>query len=139
MENLKINSNSLLKVAPLAAAVSAAGNAVLYFIGSAIGMMDKTVGMVTPEGVQPITLAPVIISSIIPTLIGAGLLALLNRFTANPLRIYGIVTVVVSVLSIANPFVAIPNMPIGMGVWLNLMHVVVAGVAWYAYSRYTKK
>lgn len=140
MENLKINSNALLKVAPLAALVAAAINAVLYFIGDAIGLMDPSVGIPSPDGsLQPITLAPILMSSIIPTLIAAGVLALLNRFTANPLRIYGIVTIVIFVVTLANPFLGIPNLPLGMGIWLDVMHAVVAGVAWYAFSRYTKK
>ncbi len=140
MENLKINSSSLLKVAPLAAVVAAGINAVLYFIGDAIGLMDPSVGIPGPDGsLQPITLAPIIMSSVIPTLIAAGVLALLNRFTANPLRIYGIVTIVIFIVTLANPFLGIPNLPLGMGIWLDVMHAVVAGVAWYAFSRYTKK
>jgi len=140
MENLKINSSSLLKVAPLAAVVAAVINAVLYFIGDAIGLMDPSVGIPGPDGsLQPITLAPIIMSSVIPTLIAAGVLALLNRFTANPLRIYGIVTIVLFVVTLVNPFLGIPNLPLGMGIWLDVMHAVVAGVAWYAFSRYTKK
>jgi uncharacterized membrane protein HdeD (DUF308 family) len=78
-------------------------------------------------------------SSIVPTLLAAGVLALLNRFTGNPLRIYGIVTIVLFVVTLANPFLAIPGIPTGMGIWLCLMHLVVAGVAWYAFNRYTKK
>lgn len=140
MENLKINTSSLLKVAPLAALAAAAINAVLYFIGDAAGLMDKTVGVPGPDGtVEAITLVPVIMSSVIPTLIAAGVLALLNRFTANPLRIYGIVTIVLFVVTLANPFLGIPNIPLGMGIWLNVMHAVVAGVAWYAFSKYTRK
>ncbi len=100
MENLKINTSSLLKVAPLAALASAAINAVLYFIGDATGLMDKAIGIPGPDGaLQPITLLPVIMSSIIPTLIAAGVLALLNRFTDNPIRIYGIVTIVLFVVT----------------------------------------
>ncbi len=140
MENLKINAASLLKVAPLAALASAAINAVLYFIGDATGLMDKSVGIPGPDGsIQAITLLPVIMSSIIPTLVAAAVLALINRFADNPLRIFGIVTIVIFVVTLANPFLGIPNVPMGMAIWLNLMHAVVAGVAWYAFSRYTKK
>jgi uncharacterized membrane protein HdeD (DUF308 family) len=140
MENLKINAASLLKVAPLAAAASAAINAVLYFIGEATGLMDKSFGVPGSDGsIQAITLLPVLMSSIIPTLIAAAVLALINRFSNNPLRIYGIVTIVLFVVTLGNPFLSIPNVPLGMAIWLDLMHVVVAGVAWYAFSRYTKK
>ncbi len=140
MENLKINTSSLLKVSPLAALAAATINAVLYFIGDATGMIDKAIGIPGPDGaVQSITLVPVIMSSIIPTLIAAGVLLLLNRFTENPIRIYGIVTIVLFVVTLANPFMGIPNIPLSMGIWLDLMHAVVAGVAWYAFSNYTKK
>jgi uncharacterized membrane protein HdeD (DUF308 family) len=140
MENLKINTSSLLKVAPLAALAAATINAVLYLIGDATGLMDKAIGMPGPDGmVQPITLVQVVLSSIIPTLIAAGVLALLNRFTANPLRIYGIVTIALFVVTLANPFLSLPNIPLSMGIWMDVMHAVVAGVAWYAFSNYTKK
>ena len=138
MQQNKINSASLLKVAPLAGLAAAAINAILYLIGGATGIMDKAVGIPGPDGVQPITLVPVLMSSIIPALLAGGVLALLNRFTANPLRIFGILTVVLLVLSLANPFMGIPGIPLGMGIYLDLMHVVVAGCVWYAFSRYTK-
>lgn len=139
MQDQKINAAALLKVAPLAGLAAAAVNAVLFFIGDAIGLNDKTVGIPSPEGIEPIGLLPVLMSSFIPTLIAAAVLALLNRFTANPLRIFGIVTIVLLTLSMVNPFMGIPNIPVSMGIWLNLMHVVVAGIAWYGFSRYTKK
>ncbi len=139
MENVKINTSALLKAAPLAAGVAAIINAILFFLGDATGIMDKNVGIPGSDGsVQAITVVPVIISSIIPTIVAAGVLMMLKRFTANPLRTYGILTIVLLVLSLGNPFMGIPGIPTAMGIWLNLMHVVVAGVAWFVFSRYTK-
>jgi hypothetical protein len=134
-----IHAPALLKVAPLAAAVAAFINVVLFYIGNASGLMDPTVGIPGPDGTQFITVVPVILSSVIPTLIAAGVLALLNRFTANPLRIFGILCIVLTIVSFVNPFMAIPNVPMSMGIWLDVMHVVVAAVIWYAFSKYTKK
>ncbi|MFM9949867.1 MAG: DUF6069 family protein [Saprospiraceae bacterium] len=140
MKDLKINSLALLKAAPLAALTSAIINVILFFVGSAAGIMDSSVGMPKPDGgVEPITVLPVVVSSIIPVILAAGVLALLNRFSANPLRIFGILSLVLVVLSFSNPFLAFPNLPLGMGIWLGLMHVVVAGSVWYFFSRYTKK
>jgi hypothetical protein len=140
MENLKINTSALLKAAPIAAAIAAAINTVLYFIGDALGWMDKTVGVPNSDGtIQSITLVPVLISSIVPVLIGAGILALLNRFTTNPMRIFGIICIVVVLVTFANPFLAIPNVPTSMGIWLNVMHIVVAAAVWYVFNRYTKR
>ena len=131
----KISSKKLLTVAPLAGIVAAAINAVLFFIGKATGLISDSV-LIQPSN-QPISLVPVLISSILPTLLAAGVLALLNRFVAAPLRVFTIIAVVLLVLSFINPFAAIPNIPIGMGIWLNVMHVVVAGVVVLAFRRFT--
>lgn len=130
-----IASAKLLTVAPLAAIASAAVNAVLFFIGKATGLLSDSV-LIQPAN-QPISLIPVIISSILPTLLAGAVLALLNRFLSAPLRIFNIIAVVLLVLSFASPFASIPNVPIGMGVWLNVMHVVVAGAVVFAFNRFT--
>lgn len=135
MSTTKISSKKLLTVAPLAGIVAAAINAVLFFIGKSSGLISDSI-LIQPAN-EPISVIPVIISSIIPTLLAAGVLALLNRFVADPLRVFTIVSGVLLVLSFINPFAAIPNVPIGMGVWLNVMHVVVAGVVVFAFRRFT--
>jgi Family of unknown function (DUF6069) len=139
MEISKLNSASILKAAPLAGLIAAAVNAVLYFIGDATGLMDKTVGIATPEGVQPITLMPVIMASIVPSIVAGILLALLNRFTANPLRIFGILAAVFLLLSLTGPFTSIPGIPTGMALLLCGMHVVVGGTVWYIFNRFVGK
>lgn len=136
MTSSKINSSGLLKAAPLAALTGVIINSVLYFIGNSAGIIDTTVGMPKPDGgVDAITIVPVIMASIVPVVGAALLLALLNRFTANPLRIFGIVAIVLLLLSFTNPFMGIPNIPTGMALWLDMMHIVVAGSVWYFFSR----
>lgn len=135
MSTTSLASKKLLTVAPLAALAAAALNAVLFYVGKATGFMSDSV--LLPRQNQPITIVPVIISSILPTLLAAGVLALLNRFTSSSLRIFNILAGVLLVLSFINPFVAIPNLPLVMGIWLNVMHVVVAGVVVYTFSRFT--
>lgn len=140
MKDLKINTSALLKAAPLAALAAAVLNAVLFFVGKSAGLVDASVGMPKPDGgVEPISIVQVVVSSIVPVLLAAGVLALLNRFSANPLRVFGILTAVLLVLSFANPFLGLPGIPMGMGILLDLMHVVVAGSVWYFFSNYTRK
>ncbi|MCU0427702.1 MAG: DUF6069 family protein [Candidatus Kapabacteria bacterium] len=135
MSTTKIASKKLLTIAPLAALGAAVVNAVLFYIGKATGWISDTI-LISPAN-EPISVVPVIISSIIPTLLAAGVLALLNRFTASPLRVFNIIAAILLLLSFTNPFVAIPNVPLMMGIWLNVMHVVVAGIVVFAFNRFT--
>jgi hypothetical protein len=136
MSNSKINFSGLPKAILLASVAGVILNVVLFYIGAATGIMDPAVGVPNADGtIQYITVVPVIISSILPVVVAAGVLALFNRFTPDPMRTFGRSALVLCVLSFANPFLAIPNVPIAMGVWLNVMHVVVAGSVWYFFSR----
>jgi glucan phosphoethanolaminetransferase (alkaline phosphatase superfamily) len=135
MSTTKIASKKLLTVAPLAAITAAAVNAALFFIGKATGLISDSV-LIQPAN-QPMSLIPVLISSILPTLLAGGVLALLNRFASAPLRIFNIIAAVLLVLSFISPFASIPNVPIGMSIWLNVMHVVVAGAVVFAFNRFT--
>lgn len=135
MSTTKIASKKLLTVAPLAAIAAAAINAVMFFIGKATGLISDTV-LIAPRN-EPISLIPVLISSILPTLLAGGVLALLNRFVSAPLRVFNIIAVVLLILSFVQPFAMIPNVPAGMGIWLDIMHVVVGGIVVLAFNRFT--
>lgn len=135
MNTSKIASKKLLSVAPLAGLLAAAINAILFYVGKSTGWISDTV-LLSPAN-EPMTVVPVIISSIMPTIFAGGVLALLNRFTASPLRIFNIIAAILLLLSFTNPFIAIPNVPLMMGVWLNVMHIVVAGIVVFAFNRFT--
>ena len=133
----KIAAKKLLWVAPLAGAIAAGINSVLFLIGSAIGLIDAAV--LVPGMNTPITIVPVIMSSIIPSLIAGLVLAGLNYFLNKPFKVFRIVALILLILSFANPFMGIPGIPLGMGIWLNVMHVVVAGAVVYCFGRFTAK
>lgn len=133
----KIAAKKILWVAPLAGAIAAGINSVLFLIGSAIGLMDASV--LVPGMNAPIMVTQVIMSSFIPSLIAGLVLAGMNYFLNKPLKIFRIVALVLLILSFSNPFMAIPGIPLGMGLWLNLMHVVVAGTVVYCFGRFTTK
>lgn len=133
----KIAAKKLLWVAPLAGAIAAGINSVLFLIGSSIGLMDASV--LVPGMNTPIMVTQVIMSSFIPSLIAGLVLAGMNYFLNKPFKVFRIVALVLLILSFSNPFMAIPGIPLGMGLWLNLMHVVVAGTVVYCFGRFTAK
>jgi hypothetical protein len=133
----KIAAKKLLWVAPLAGVIAAGINSVLFFIGSAIGLMDQSV--LVPGMNTPITIGPVIMSSILPSLVAGLVLAGMNYFLNKPFKVFRIVALVLLILTFANPFMGIPGIPLGMGIWLNLMHVVVAAAVVYCFGRFTAK
>ena len=99
-------------------------NAVLYFIGAALGWMPETV--LTPMGV-PVTIVPVVASTVVALVVATIVYSILNRFTGNPNRWFTIVAVVLLVVSFASPL-TLPGAPTMMIVVLEAMHLV-AGVA----------
>lgn len=109
----------------LAGAGAAAINLVVYFIVSAAGAIPQTV--LIPGMNMPVTAVPVVLNSFVPAILAGVLLALLNRFTRRPVRIFRIVAAVLLVLSFANPL-TIPGAPLAMVLALDFMHIVAAAV-----------
>ena len=130
------NSQKLLSLAPLAGLIAAVINAVLFYIGIATGAIPDTV--IIPNAGQPLTIVPVLVASFAPAIVGGLVLALLNRFTKQPFRIFTVIAVIVLALSFFSPF-SIPGAPIGMIVILELMHVVVVAVVLITFNRLTNR
>ncbi len=130
-----INSRKLLTVAPAAGIVAAIINAGLFLIGRSTGAVPAD--LIIPNAGQPLSLLPVLISSFVPALVAGLLLALLNRFTKRPrpMLIFNLIAGAFLVFSFVTPF-SIPNVPTGMIIVLELMHIVVAGVIVVAFNRY---
>ena len=112
----------LLWATPLAAVAATVGNAVLYFIASALGAMPQDF-VVQDSG--PITVTPVVLSSLIGTAGAAVVFAIVALLSRWPIRTFRIVAAVVLVLSFATPL-TIPGAPLSMILTLELMHVVAA-------------
>lgn len=123
----------VLSVAAVAGLIAALINAVLFYVGLSTGAIPGD--LIIPNAGQPLSVVPVVLASIGPSVVAGIALALLNRFTKTPLRIFNIIAVIVFTLSFFSPF-SIPNVPTGMVVILELMHVAVAGVVVYAFNRY---
>ena len=127
-----VNTRKLLTAAPLAGLVAAVINAVLFYIGTATGAIPAD--LIIPNAGKPLTVIPVIIASFVPAIAAGLVLALLNRFTKRPLRIFNIIAVILLLFSFSSPF-SIPGVPVGMIIMLNLMHIVVAGAVLVAFNR----
>lgn len=119
----KLNFKQVITAAGIAAVASVVINAALFFLFQALGVFTNDI-MIQPN--QPLTVIPVIMSSIIPTLIGSLVFLLFEKFGKNGLKTFTIVAIILMVLTFANPFFGIPNITVAAAMALNVMHVVVA-------------
>lgn len=123
----------LLWVTPAAAAIAALLNSIVYFAADSLGAFPADV--LIPNRNMPMTLLPIVMFSIFPTIGAAIAFALLGRFTKKPVRNFLILSTVVFVAFIITPF-TIPDAPVLMNIALQITHIVVAGVAVYAFTHY---
>lgn len=131
MSTSNIQTGNLFKNATFSALTAAAVNAVLYYIFSATGTIDPAL----QANGQSIQITHILMSSIMPTFIAALVFLLIGRFSKQPWKIFRIIAIVLLVLTFANPFVGIPGITLGMGLVLNLMHLVVFAPILYFFPK----
>ena len=122
LEGEHVAFERLLWATPLAAIAAAVGNAVVYFVASVLGAMPQDFVV---QGSGPITLVPVVLSSLIGAAGAAMVFTAVALLSRRPIRTFRIVAAVVLVLSFATPL-TIPGAPLSMILTLELMHVVAA-------------
>jgi hypothetical protein len=132
----KVSFKNAFLAGLMAAGVAAAVNAILFFIFHAAGIISDTIEV---QRGQPMTVVPVIMMSIIPTLVATLVFFLLERVTKNGYKIFMIVSVILLLLSFSNPFMAIKEVTIGYGIVLDLMHVVVVSALLFFLKKAVKK
>jgi len=121
---MKPTLTSSLLQAVKAAAIAITINGILYFIFVQTDVLDLTLP-VSPDG-RPLSLVPVIIASFLPVLVAGFLFWGLSLvFSQNYKKVFIALATVLLLLSFYTPF-SIENVPLGMALVLNLMHVVVA-------------
>jgi len=116
---LKYFSFIILKTAIYSALV----NALLFLLLERLGVIHTSI-YINDDPNMAITLVPVIVSSVLPTLLGGVIFWLLLRYLKKGITIFGVASVVLGLISFAAPF-QLPEIPLGMAMALNLMHVVV--------------
>lgn len=119
----------------MAAGAAAVVNAVIFSIFHAAGVITDDI-MVQPN--EPLTVGPVIVSSILPIFFATLVFYLLERFTNKGFLIFSIIAVVLLLISLSSPFMAIPNVPTPYAIVLDLMHVVVVGSLLFFLNRSIK-
>ncbi|WP_028457194.1 DUF6069 family protein [Chloroflexus sp. Y-396-1] len=129
-----INPRQLPKAALIGAAIGVVANLIVYAIARA-GGLEFSAPVPPTNQPMPLPVVAVVVSTVIPAIGAAVLLALLNRFTSRPLRVFLICAGVVLVLSFAGPF----TLPVSLleQMILNLMHVIAAGAIVWALVNYT--
>ncbi|MEM1260368.1 MAG: DUF6069 family protein [Bacteroidota bacterium] len=111
-------------------------NTLLFFIGTGTGVIPETVA-ISPDG-KALALPPVVLASVVPVLVAALLFYLMSLFMASHRRWFLVIAVVVLLLSFITPF-GIENVPFGMALLLNSMHLVVAASVLYFFTRTKEK
>lgn len=132
----KVSFGSAVKAGLFAGLTATAINVILFFIFHATGVISDTI-FIQPG--QPMTVVPVIMSSLIPSIIASQVFFLFEKFTKNGYRIFMIVSIVLMLVTFINPFVGIPGVTTGYALVLDVMHVFVVVPVLFFISREVKK
>jgi hypothetical protein len=80
---------------------------------------------------QPLSVVPIIISSIVPTLLAGVVFYFIEKYTNNGFNIFRVLAIVLLVLSFTSPFTQIPGVTMAYAIGLNVLHVVVVAALLY--------
>lgn len=111
----------------LAAVVAAVVNALVYFAASGLGAIPRDILLPLASGEAPLTVGPVVITSVVGAIGAAIAFAVIGLFAQRPIRLFRIVSIVALVLSFGAPF-SVPGLPVAMIISLEMMHVVAWAV-----------
>lgn len=118
----KLNIKQSLVAGLLAGITSAIINAILFLIFHGAGVISD---VIYPQPDKQMTIVPVIMASIVPSIIGSLIFSLFEKFTNRGYKIFSIVSIVLMVLSLYSPFTVIPGVTTSYALVLCVMHIVV--------------
>lgn len=122
-QGTKVSTGGLFGAGLMGGAIAAVVNLVLYFGSAAAGV--SFAGEFGP-GVESLPIPAIAISSIVPAIPGAITALILLKVTpAKAATVFGIVSIVLCVLSFGGPF-GVKGLGTGGLVVMELMHVVAA-------------
>jgi hypothetical protein len=129
----KPSVGGVIKNGAIAGVIGIVINAILYFIGAAMGAFPPTV--LNPAG-QPITIVSVITVGLVGAIAGTIGYLILSRIMVQPLanRWFVILAVIVLIGMAFTPF-TLPGAPTSMIVFLEIMHLVIGGALIYYLPR----
>ena len=108
------------------AVLGATAAAVAIWIVATLAGADLTVSFGPGQPIQKITVVNVIVTALVASLAGWGLLALLRRFATNARAIWTAIAIIFALLSLGGPLSAIASA--GTKASLVAMHLAVATV-----------
>lgn len=118
----KLNFQQTMIAALMASAAAAVLNGILFFVFHAADVITDNI-FVQPD--QPLSIVPVLISSVVPTFIAAIVFFIIEKYSSYGYKIFSIISIVLLLLSLASPFMQIVGVTTGYAVVLCLMHIVV--------------
>jgi uncharacterized membrane protein len=127
---------SILLAALKAGILSASINGLLFGAGKSMSLLPDD--LIIPNANEPLTLAPVLLSSFIPPFVAGLLWFALSSFTKKTKSIFRVIAVSLLVLSYFTPF-SIPGISPETAILLNLMHTVVAFFTVYFFQTSDRK
>ena len=131
----KLNFKQIITAGLMAGVLSAIINAILFYIFHTANVLVDSIH-IQPN--TPLTVTPLIMSSILPSLIGSIAFYFIQKFSSNGFKIFRIVSIVLVALSLISPFTNIPNVTFGYAMVLNVMHILVAGDLLYFIGKKVK-
>jgi hypothetical protein len=118
-----VANDKLLMAAVIAALAAGVVNLILFFLLPALFNITLRVGM-PGAPLEPLPLVVMLVITMLPAFLGAGLLWLLGRFTSRPFTIFWVIAIVVLILSYGAPLnLGIPTNEV---LALSLMHTAAA-------------
>lgn len=116
-------AGTLFGQALLGGAAAAVVNLVVFYGGRAAGV--PFTGEFQPGTLSELPVPPIVISSLLPGVIGAAVALAFQKFTTQAARNFALLAAGFTVLSFAGPM-NVPQISTGSAVLMNVMHAVAA-------------
>ncbi len=135
---MNVDTSRILRAALIGAVVSSIANLIVWVIALQVGLtlnvpaMDPS--MADANGLMQVSFIAIILATAITTFIGGGVLAIFNRISATPYRLFQIVAAVFVAVSMVGVLGAPAN---GDKIVLGIMHIIAGAVAIWAFTTMT--
>lgn len=105
----------------------------VFYLADAIGGIRQDLPI--PADRMQITLVPVALVTAVSVVLAVVVYLLITIIKKRAFKIFAVLSFLVLFLSMGMPFI-LPEVPLVMAVWLNVMHFVVAFFVLYFLSKY---
>ena len=135
---MNVDTSRILRAALIGAVVGSIANMLVWVIALQLGLslnvpaMDPS--MADASGLMQVPFIAVILATAITTFIGGGVLALLNRISTTPYRLFQIIAIVFVAVSMVGVLGAPAN---GDKIVLGIMHIIAGAAAIWAFTTMT--